>query len=81
MGGPGDGFHGGGVVAKFPERGFVEFVPYHKLVVIAARGKLPIFGVPVKAANFLLMADKFSEILFGLSHIAVIDEAVAGARG
>ena len=78
--GPGDSFDGGGVVTKLPERCFVEFVPDHEFVVVAARGELSIFGVPVEAANFLFVANKLAEILFGLPHITVIDETIAGAR-
>ncbi len=81
MWGPGDCFDGGGVLAEFPEGGFVELVPDHEFVVVAARGELPVFCVPVQAADFLLVADEFAEVLFGLSYVAVVDEAVARARG
>ncbi len=79
--GPGDSFNSGGVVAEFPAGGFGKFVPDHELIIIASRSELAVFGIPAKAADFLLVADKFAEELIGLSDVAVVDEAVTGARG
>ena len=78
---PRDGFDGGGVVAEFPQGRFGQFIPNHELVVVATGCELPIFGVPAQPADFLLVADKFSQVLVGLTDVAVVDEAVAGAGG
>ena len=68
------------MVAKFPERRFIKLVPDHEFIIVTTRSELSVFGVPVKAADFLFVADKFAEVLFGLPHIAVIDETIARAR-
>ena len=78
---PRDRFYGSGVLAKFPERGFIQLVPDHEFVIVPPRGELPVLGVPVQAADFLLMPDEFAEVLLRLADVAVVDEAVAAAGG
>jgi hypothetical protein len=54
----------------------VEFFPYHKLVVVAARCELSVFLVPLQTANLLLMAHKFAKPLLRLPDIPVVDDTI-----
>jgi hypothetical protein len=63
VGGPRDGFDGGGVGGEGVEGLVVEAVPDEEFVVVAAGGELAFFGVPAEAADFLFMGSEFAEIV------------------
>ena len=67
--------------AEAVERGLCKFVPDKELVVVATRGELAVLAVPAEAAHFLLVAGEAAAVLVGGAHVAVVDHAVAGARG
>jgi hypothetical protein len=63
VGGPGDGFDGGGVGGEGVEGFVVCSVPDEEFVVVSSRCELAFFGVPAETADFLFVGGEFSEIV------------------
>lgn len=75
--GPGNSLDRGTVVGEAIKGSFVQLVPYHKLVVIAAGCQLTIFRVPLQSTNLLFVARQPPKVLIRRTNITVVDEAVS----
>jgi len=80
MRGPGNGFNGRGVCRKSPEGFIVCSVPDEEFVIVSARCELALFRVPAKAAYFLFVCGKLSEVVFGHTDISMEDCSITRTR-